>query len=205
MFSKLTSNQKALLIVSGVILFIGLAITSVIVLIINLQPAEETVTEPPLNIEYCGVRLEQICVLSFGRDASGDTIINLFVPSDQFPDFYLKINKLSGEALYECEKNEDVETSVYCAGQALNLGEQIEITLISKDDDIPFAAGKFILTAILISSQPEDSNPPPLRTATPVSATETFTSTPNPSYPNDSDATSTPTSESESTPNTSYP
>lgn len=190
MLSKLTSNQKILLIVSGVILFVGMLITSIIVLILNLKPAEETVTEPPLNVEYCGTRLEQICILAFGRDDSGDTVISLFVPNE-FPDFYLHVNRLTGEVVYECEKNEAVETSVYCTGEALNLGEQIEITLISKDGDIPFAAGKFILTAILISSQPEDADTPPSRTATPASATqpvstrETVSPTPTPevSYP----------------------
>lgn len=182
MLSKLTSNQKILLIVSGVILFVGSFITSIIILIINLQPAEETVTEPPLTIEYCGTRLEQICILSFGRSAGGDTVINLFVP-DEFPDFYLQVNKLSGQVIYECEKNKEVKSSVYCIGEALLLGEQIEIILISKEEDIPIAAGKFILTAILISSQPEDTTPPPSRTATPDSATQPISSTPETESP----------------------
>lgn len=207
MFSKLTSNQKALLGISGFILLIGIPICIASILFLNSQRTSQPTPTPILNITYCGANPQEICVYSFGRDGTGDTIINLFLPKD-FPDFYLKINKTSGEARYECEKNDDVQTSAYCIGEAILLGEQIEITILSIDGDIPIALGKFAVTAILISSQPQDSQPPPSRTSTPVSATQTFTLTPASSYPNETDVTSTPTSESESTrstPSTSYP
>jgi hypothetical protein len=212
MLSKLTSNQKALLGISGFILLIGIPICIASILFLNSQRTSQPTPTPILNITYCGANPQEICVYSFGRDGTGDTIINLFLPKD-FPDFYLKINKTSGEARYECEKNDDVQTSAYCIGEAILLGEQIEITIFSLDEDIPIAFGKFAVTAILISSQTQDSSSPPIRTSTPVSATETFTLTPassypNESYPNETDSTSTPTSESESTrstPSTSYP
>lgn len=191
MLSKLTSNQKILLISAGLIILISIPICVASILFFNSQSTQEPTPEPLLTIEYCGSKLEQICILSFGRDGSGDTIINLFVAPTDFPDFYLQINKTSGQVVYACEKNEDVETSVYCIGEAILLGEQIEITILSIDGDIPIATGKFAVTAILISSQPEDSNPPLSQTATPDSATqpdttsETQSPTPTPevSYP----------------------
>lgn len=189
MLSKLTSNQKTLLGISGLILFIGIPICITSILFINSQFTQQPTATPVLDITYCGANPQEICIYSFGRDGTGDTIINLFLPKD-FPNFYLKINKTSGEALYECEKNEDIETSAYCIGESILLGEQIEITIFSIDGDIPIAYGKFAVTAILISSQPEDSSPPPIRTSTPASATQPFTTTrtptptPDVSYPN---------------------
>lgn len=190
MLSKLTTNQKVLLIVSAIILFFGVLITTIVILILNFKPVEETVTEPPLKIEYCGARLEQICILSFSRNDGGDSLINLFVPND-FPDFYLNVKRLTKESTYECERDENQETNATCVGEALNLGEQIEITMISKDGEIPFAVGKFVLTAIFISSEAENINPPLSRTAIPATATrpvvtpetESPTPTPEVSYP----------------------
>jgi hypothetical protein len=207
MLSKLTANQKTLLAISGLILFIGIPICIASILFFNSQRTPQSTATPTLNITYCGANPQEICIYSFGRDGTGDTIINLFLPKD-FPNFYLKINKTSGEAIYECKKNKDIETNAYCIGEALLLGEQIEITIFSLDGDIPIAFGKFAITAILISSQTQDSSSPPIRTSTPVSATETFTLTPSSSYPNNNHTTSTPTSESESTrstPSASYP
>lgn len=207
MLSKLTSNQKMLLGISGLILLIGIPICIASILLIKSQLVPQPTSVPILDITYCGANPQDICVYSFGRDGAGDTIITLFLPKD-LQDFYLKINKISGEALYECEKNKVIENSAYCIGEALLLGEQIEITILSIDGDIPIAYGKFAVTAILISSQNQDSSSLPAQTPSPVSATKTFTLTPTPnsSYPNETDNTSTPTNESDaSTSSTSYP
>lgn len=191
MLLKLTSNQKILMITAIVILLAGLFIFACLILYNNLPREKETATPtPPLSIEYCRANPESICILFFSRNTGGDTVITLFVPNE-FPNFYLHITRLTGDVIYECEKNEDEETKITCIGEALNLGEQIEITMISKDGDIPFAVGKFVLTAMFISSESENVNPPLLRTATPALTTrptatrETNTSTPTPevSYP----------------------
>lgn len=90
------------------------------------------------------------------------------------------------------QKNKDLETNATCIGESLLLGEQIEITILSVDGDIPIAVGKFAVTAILILSPTQDETAPLSLTSTPGSApqsptktrTPTRTPTPSTSYPN---------------------
>ncbi len=127
------------------------------------QPA--TPVAEPVQFEYCGADLESLCVLSFGRDGDGNTIINLFVPERKFPAFYLNVIKTAGESRFECDKNKDVRTSVYCIGSPVSLNERIEIRLLSKKEDQLLAHGRFTITAFLLSApvseaQPTDSGTP---------------------------------------------
>lgn len=114
----------------------------------TFEPAPE-----PISFDYCGAELTELCVVSFGRDAFGSTIINLYVPLRKFPLFYLNIIRRSGESRYECEWNKNVRTSVYCVGDAIHLGEGLEMQVISMADDRLIATGPFILTAYLITTQ----------------------------------------------------
>lgn len=195
MLMKLSSNKKILIISAVIILLAGLFIFACLTLYNNLPFGKEASTPTPLlPIEQCNAQPESICLLFFARDKNGDTTINLYVPVG-FPDFYLQVKRLTTEAVYECQKVEGQETNIICAGEALNLGEQIEITMISKDGEIPFAVGKFSLIAILVSSDTGEGNAPPLQTVTPASATQpvatpvvksstpTPTPTPQVSYP----------------------
>lgn len=149
----------------------------------------------PNVFNYCGARLTSLCVVSFGRDAFGDTVINLYVPQKTYPDFYLKVIRVSSESRYDCEMNKTVKTSIYCSGNAINLGEGFEIRLLSERDDRLLAQGTFTLTAFLVStpavggdvSEPRSSEP----TAT-FEVAETPTSSVFELNPSTSTATSTP-------------
>jgi len=153
MFKRLwVARKPGLLLVAGGIVFIFLILAVGGVLFLN-QPPSELSIEPVLKISYCGAEPQDLCVLSFGGDLEGKLIVNLFVPDRNFPNFYLKIKRLAGENVYECEKNKEVPTSVYCTGESINLKERIEISLISKEDDRLMATGKFVLMALLLSSQ----------------------------------------------------
>jgi hypothetical protein len=113
---------------------------------------DEPRQEPDVKVGYCGAELSELCILSFGRDTEGNTLIDLFVPDEDFPDFYLKIYRAVGESLYECSALEGVPFRVTCVGPALNLNEQIEVELVSLADDRPLAIGRFLIKAILIAS-----------------------------------------------------
>lgn len=190
------SRKSLLLVLAGVIL---LALLALVWRVVSLERASsEVVSEPILKISYCGAEPEELCVLSFGRDAEEKMIINLFAPDRTFPGFYLKIKRITGESVYECEKNKEVPTSVFCYGDMINLQEKMEISLLSKDDGRLIAAGNFTLNAILISAQPQnmgdDSAPTPAifnaGKSVSTDAFETLTVTPDltpdPSYPNPS-------------------
>jgi len=167
------------------------------------RPQEDapTPTMQPDAFNYCGAQLTSLCVVSFGRDAFGNTIINMHVPPRTYPNFYLKVIRVSREGRYECEVNEAVKTSIYCSGDAINLGEGFEIQLLAEQDDRVLAQGTFTLTAFLVTTPvvedavSETRTPRPTsesnvdETATPRTVIEDETPSPTPSstdssYPN---------------------
>ncbi len=197
-----SSRKSILLVLAGILSLVLLLLTW---RVISLQRiASEATVEPVLKIGYCGAEPEGLCVLSFGRDAEENMMVNVFVPDRKFPDFYLKIKRITGESLYECEKDKEVRTSVFCYGDMVNLQEKMEVSLFAKKDDGLLAMGNFTLNAILISepvqagkkdgtTTPEstvDETPTPtLLSKTPTvmnTPTPTLTFTPDTSYPNSS-------------------
>lgn len=196
------------LIALGGALFILFALMGVIVLRQILSAAGPA---PILKISYCGAVPEELCVLSFGRDLEENMVINLFVPESNFPDFYLKIQRAAVEGTYECVKDREVPTSVYCVGEMIGLQEKMEISLLSKADDHLMASGKLTLLAVLLSPvggsvlTPEVIIPDAqiggfgvTETTLPAEITETVT--PNPVFD-----IATPTSTPVSYPGPSYP
>lgn len=195
-----SSRKTFLLILAGIIVLVLLALTWRIV---SLQKAASEVDfAPVLKIGYCGVEPEELCVLSFGRDVDENMVVTVFVPDRKFPAFYLKIGRAVGENVYECEKDKEVRTYMFCYGNMVNLQERMEVSMLSLEDDHVLAVGQFTLKALLISepsfakesdgtSMPElivDETPTstevfdtPTESETPI---ETDTPTPEASYPN---------------------
>ncbi len=160
-------------------------------------PEVESTVEAPFRFEYCGAELTELCILSFGRDADGNAIINFFVPRD-FPDFYLNIQRFDGEITYVCMQNKDVQTSVVCMGDVIHLNERIEVNVMAVDDYRLLARGRFTVAALLISTQAGDMQVPVTPATPSPSATE-------PSYPLDTGETSTPAPTSNPPSYPSYP
>jgi len=157
-------------------------------------------TMKPVSFDYCGERLTSLCVVSFGRDVFGDTVINLYVPLRKYPPFYLNIIRKSGESRFECEWDKKVRTKVHCTGEAIGLGEGFEMQLLSIKDDEIIAQGKFVLTAYLVTTQTADGEPTASDTPAPApteKASPTPTETPEESSPT---PTETPTEEGTETP-----
>jgi hypothetical protein len=196
------TSKTAVLSIAGaaLVLFVVLAVWRIFPLEKN---PSEAASESIVKFEYCGVQLQEFCLLSFGRNADGNAIINLFVPDHDFPDFYLRINRLNGESVYVCLRNEEAPTSVVCMGDVINLNERIEISVMSVEDFRLLLRGKFAVKAILISTQLEDvdatqtqvspSPPPPpeaLMTETPLSVETNEAETPTPTSLDDDPETS---------------
>lgn len=170
-------NKHKLLIIATVV---GIPIVGILVyfwLIFRPDTKSAEAAPEPVKLEYCSADLVEPCVLSFGRDGDGNTIINLFVPKRRFPAFYLVVNRTSEENRYECDKNDANEDTIYCIGSPLNLDERIEISLFSKQEDQLLAKGRFTLTAFLLeeSSAQVGVLPP---TSVPSGKRPTATSTP---------------------------
>lgn len=180
MFEKIKKPQVliAALILAGI--FALLCLFLLVQFGVRTVRLQETPTPAaiPAGVGYCGAELTELCILSFGRDADGNTIVNLFVPERDVPDFYLIASRVTGEYLFECSRSRNVPTSVYCVGSALNLGERVEFSVFAQDDDRLLAKGGLILKAFLISAPGMETELDPASgdgTATPLST----------GYPND--------------------
>lgn len=177
MLKKFTQPKYLLILVAGIILISSLAWFAVRVNRLQERSGE---SGKLVSFDYCAEELTKLCVVSFGRDADDNTIVNLFVPEDEFPIFYLKVTRATGESVYECDKNDEVKTSVYCTGDPLNLEERFDIQIVSVKDDQILAQGRFTLTAFLITGPTADvqtpQTTPEVASSTQTEATPTVSS-----------------------------
>ena len=166
--TEFTSKRKLLIFaLAGIFIFIcltllaGLGWTA-----LRSRFATPTVAHEPEPFSYCGAQLTSLCVVSFGRDVFGSTIINLYVPENEYAPFYLNVIRASGESRYDCVTSKKVSTSVYCTGSAINLGEGFEIQMIAERNGSLMAQGTFVLTAYLVTNQSAGEEEAPEETST---------------------------------------
>lgn len=179
------SEKFAKILVAGVALAFAVLACVLIWVFVRGNTNKDEAAEPPVTVAYCGAELDQLCILSFGRDAQGDALINLFVPEDEYPDFYLKVGRSTGEVWFDCVKLEEVPTSVYCLGPALVLGERLQVELVAQEDNSRvLAAGTFTVRAILVASDTSQFQAGELVGMEEFSGEE-FSEEPNPSIPPD--------------------
>lgn len=167
------------------------------------------------NLAYCNSNNDKPCIESFSVDADGNMLVNIITPNSSYPEFYLTISNDTILNKYECQKVEDFPTNVYCTGPEMYPGEALQFTLISVEDDIVLAEGKFAIIGLLLPNPNPETTETPALTET-VDGTGTFqptgtptaillqTLTPSPTLR--PGITSTPTQSTPSYPNpTSYP
>jgi hypothetical protein len=204
MVEKIFSNPKRLVLIGAVVVLVTFVCFASVFRLGWTAYQNRSTPEPtvePINFGYCSAQLTSLCVVSFGRDVFGDTVINLYVPDETYPPFYLNIVRVSGEGRYECEANKRVKTSVLCTGDPINLGEGFEIQLFSEEHDDLLAYGSFTLNAFLVTTpvvEGADDLLEPTVTFTPLPSDNTF-----PQPPGQIDATPTRTPTPPRTP--SYP
>jgi hypothetical protein len=190
MLSKLTSNQKLVIIVSLIILFAIFVCAISITVTRKISNREEPTPAVIETLDYCNADPQTTCLLSFAKDINGLAIIQIFSPVEDTPSFYLNIIRTDDETTYLCAKSKNDPAILYCQGEVLNLGEQVEIQVISLESYETIAQGNFLIKAILvmtesISSQIELLETPVVTETEPPTITETpeIIETPPVSYP----------------------
>ena len=109
-------------------------------------------TGVPVNFGYCGVELTNLCVISFGRDVFGATVINFYVPQNTYSDFYLHIIRAQEIARYDCKTFKSMPGSVFCTGNPIPLGEGFKIQMLSASEGQVLAQGVFTLNAYIVTT-----------------------------------------------------
>jgi len=142
---------------------------------------------PVLDLVYCNSENKAPCIVSFGIDPDDHMLVNLFVPTSSFPDFYLKIVQNKDEHRYKCQMVDDFPNSFYCLGDKLPPGGTLQFMLVSNEKDLLLAKGELPLIGLAYPTLGIALAPStPTMTEEPVQTLETLISpqtTPNPSIP----------------------
>lgn len=96
---------------------------------------------PVLELTNCSPKNIPPCVVSFGIDSDGNTLVNLLVPDSFPPDFYLRVIRNTSETRYECQMVENFPTHFYCVGEKIPPGGVLLFILIASKDDALLAKG----------------------------------------------------------------
>jgi hypothetical protein len=193
-------------IIAGIINTILLVVG--VMFVLNNRPKDpvETSQDVPVSIlAYCTEQQVKPCVVSFSLDANDNMLVNILLPDQSFPDFYLTIRRSANESesMYPCQRVKEAVNNAYCTGDIMPPGEMLHLKLISIKDSILLAEGDLSILGLVyptvgiavattvppatedfstetpISTEPFPTEP----TEPPVIILPTFPETP-PSYPN---------------------
>ena len=193
MSEDIRTQQRWLII--GVATLVLLLILVVVTLIRSIQrnDGEPHIghRSPAAQLNYCGSEDEKLCVVSFGQIEGGDMLVNFQVPRLFYPEFTLVINRFGVENSYECKEAKGISMGVTCAGASQVPGEVLQFKVISIEDGVLVAEGKFQIIGIAISTPENLLTPTEGATetpfATPILPTQAISTPTSPtSYPDDS-------------------
>ena len=128
-------------------------------------------------------------------------LVNFQVPRLFYPEFLLVINRFGVESIYECKEAKGISMGVTCAGASQVPGEVLQFKVVSIEDNVLLAEGKFQIIGIAISTPEGELTPTRTSTGLPTEST-TETPFPTPVLPTQDITTGTPPT---SYPDSSYP
>lgn len=103
---------------------------------------EETQAPAFVEITYCNIDDSTLCLEGFGKE-SGENLIILFkADNPDFENIYLRVNKNSR---FQCAKSQEFPENIYCIGEIIPNGTEIEINVYTDTDNTQLASGKFTI------------------------------------------------------------
>jgi hypothetical protein len=194
-------NRKPLLLGISISALLVIVILSGLFLFNKWQGSQASVGQrfPLQRLSYCSSDQVTPCIVSFSLDADGNMLVNFLTAGAFYPDFYLKIKQGENNHIYTCQKVNKFATSVYCTGAAMPLGEVLQFSIFSINEDVLLAEGNLAIIGLALGTPEIVSSPTigtpltpslteviPLQTPTGVRLTPVRTPTLPPSYPNTS-------------------
>ena len=192
-------------IIAGIINTILLVVG--VMFVLNNRPKDpvETSQDVPVSIlAYCTEQQVKPCVVSFSLDVNDNMLVNILLPDQSFPDFYLTIRRSANESesMYPCQRVKEAVNNAYCTGDIMPPGEMLHLKLISIKEAILLAEGDLSILGLAYPTvgiappttetpvtdfpstvSPTSTEPVLEQTQPPIIILPTFPETP-PSYPN---------------------
>jgi hypothetical protein len=164
-------KQKQNFIILGAVGFVFLILFFVaLTLVIKTMRGANTNTDvniPVAEVTLCDEDASDLCIVMFGANSLNRMVINFQLPSEDYAPFYVKADNRGTVSVYSCQVAESLPPSAYCTGVRTPLGETIDITVFTTDEDQLIARGTFLVSAIALST------PISLPTETPTGAVAT--------------------------------
>lgn len=108
--------------------------------------------EPLPALRYCSPGGISPCVESFLLDPRGGMLIHMQTADLASPDFNLKIRHAENEKLYVCRRSSWSSLQVTCTGEAMPVGQDLRLQVISKEDDTLLAAGTLPIIGLALAT-----------------------------------------------------
>lgn len=146
------------------------------------------------ELVYCGSNDIEPCIVSFSLDADNNMLVNLLLPDQSFPNFYLKVMRGEENVVYECKRIAPTPNNAYCSGDKLPPGEVLHLMLISSKDDSLLAEGNLSIVGLAFPTleivfptaspaNPSPTEPTDIILPTPTRIVFPTATKPPPSYP----------------------
>ncbi|MGB8984380.1 MAG: hypothetical protein WCC12_21110 [Anaerolineales bacterium] len=156
-------NRWIAAIVALLVVLMLICISSSILAVRQWQGRQGRVDQrvPLPGISYCSSRQIKPCVLSFNLNPEGNMVINLLV-NGSLQNFHAQIRHEDEERLYECKKPGRYSNSATCTGEAVAVGQTVELLLVSTDDNSTLAAGRFAIIGLALATPEVYLTPTPV-------------------------------------------
>ena len=164
---------RAPLLLIGVVTLLVLLICAVLAAGVNgwLRGRQQAPAVPG-DLTRCAEGAGGLCVISFGADVFNQMLIDLRLPEEDYPPFYLMVTDSRGSRRFACTSPRSAPPTATCTGERSGLGETLEIQVFALRGDALLARGSMRLYAIALPTTinltiiPEELTAEPLESAT---------------------------------------
>ena len=108
--------------------------------------------EPLPALRYCSPGGTSPCVESFRLDPHGGMVIHFQTADRSSPDFNLKIRQAENEKFYLCRRTSWSSLEIICTGEAMPVGQDLLLQVVSKEDDTLLAAGTLPIIGLALAT-----------------------------------------------------
>lgn len=118
--------------------------------------------EPLPALRYCSPGGRRPCVESFHLDPRGGMVIHMQTADLSAPDFNLRIRHEENEKIYACRRPDRSSLQIICTGDAMPVGQDLLLQLVSKEDEALLAAGTLPIIGLALATPHLATTPTPV-------------------------------------------
>ena len=135
--------------ISTKILLITIALLAFITACSGEEKETPETSSPPehtsLTIDYCNNSSTDLCLEGFGEEGEENLLILLKAKNIDFRNIYINAEKDGAEIQFTCASSADFPENIYCSGDTVPNGEDIQLKIYTKENKKLVAEGTFTI------------------------------------------------------------